>query len=204
VKTGNIGYKRRRQTKQTHIVLFSFDHYIFCRYRASEYPIDIFRLTLPVCSLLTMLCILSGRCERESRAGDVYTIQHYVIKFDSLSFSSTNKTDCHDITVVLLKVALKTLTLHITTYSHEPSFVIQHIGMGQFAGTLIITSPQPKKWFTSVLTFANTLRSEWTPWNLSTYDVERMLSNNLLLLRWYTQHWPLVFPLHNFSILFLS
>jgi hypothetical protein len=46
----------------------------------------------------------------------------YVIKFDSLSFSSTNKTDRHDITDVLLKVASNTLILHITTYSHEPSF----------------------------------------------------------------------------------
>ena len=130
-----------------------------------------------------MLCILSVRCEFDSGSGDVYTIQQNVIKFDSLSFSSTNKTDLHDITDVLLKVALHTLTLHITTYSHEPSFFIQHIGMGQFAGTLIITFPQPKKWFKSVLTFANTLRSEWTPWILSTCDVERKESNNLLLSR---------------------
>ena len=50
--------------------------------------------------------------------GEVYSIQHYVIKFFSclrqvggiflaLPVSSINKTDCHDITEILLKVALK-------------------------------------------------------------------------------------------------
>jgi hypothetical protein len=50
--------------------------------------------------------------------GEVYSIQHYAIKFVSNlrqvgSFlpgtlvSSTHKTDCHDITEILLKVALK-------------------------------------------------------------------------------------------------
>jgi hypothetical protein len=51
----------------------------------------------------------------------VYSIQHYVIKFVSdlrqvggypgTPVSSTNKTDCHDITEILLKVALNTITL---------------------------------------------------------------------------------------------
>ena len=47
---------------------------------------------------------------------EVYSIQHYVIKLSvicdrSVVFSgySTNKTDCHDITEILLKVALITL-----------------------------------------------------------------------------------------------
>jgi hypothetical protein len=50
----------------------------------------------------------------------MYSIQHYVIKFISdlrqvdgflrvLSVSSTNKTDRHDITEILLKVALNTV-----------------------------------------------------------------------------------------------
>jgi hypothetical protein len=54
--------------------------------------------------------------------GDVYTIQHYVIKFVGvlqqvggflwiLRVSSTNNTDHHDITEILLKVALNTITL---------------------------------------------------------------------------------------------
>ena len=49
--------------------------------------------------------------------GEVYSIQHYVIKFISLWFSlgtpmsSTNKTDCHNRTKILLKVALNTITL---------------------------------------------------------------------------------------------
>ena len=51
--------------------------------------------------------------------GDVYLIQHYEIKFVSdlrqvggfLQVSSTCKTDSHDITEILLKVALNTITL---------------------------------------------------------------------------------------------
>ena len=54
---------------------------------------------------------------------EVYSIQLYVIKFvnnlwqvcditrHSTRVSSTNKTDCHDITEILLKVAVNTITL---------------------------------------------------------------------------------------------
>jgi hypothetical protein len=60
-------------------------------------------------------------CEYESHSDEVYSIQHYVIKFDSefvtdLWFSldipvpSTNKTDCHNISEILLKVVLNTIT----------------------------------------------------------------------------------------------
>ena len=60
--------------------------------------------------------------EFESRSDEVYSIQHYVIKFVSdlragrwfspgTLVSSTNKTDCHHITEILTKVVLKTLTL---------------------------------------------------------------------------------------------
>ena len=60
-------------------------------------------------------------CEFESDQGEVYSIQHYVIKFvsDFLEtgqwfspgppVSSTNKTDCHDIAEILLKVTLNTI-----------------------------------------------------------------------------------------------
>ena len=52
--------------------------------------------------------------------GEVYSIQHYVIKFasdllqvggfsPSTPVSSTDKTDRHDITEILLKVALNTI-----------------------------------------------------------------------------------------------
>jgi len=52
--------------------------------------------------------------------GEIYSIQHYVIKFVSdlrqvshfslgTPVSSTNKTDRHDITEILLKVALNTI-----------------------------------------------------------------------------------------------
>ena len=61
--------------------------------------------------------------------GEVYSIQHYVIKFVSnlrqvggflrYSDSSTNKTDRHDITEILLKVALNTINqlIHANQYT---------------------------------------------------------------------------------------
>jgi hypothetical protein len=44
--------------------------------------------------------------------GEMYSIQHDVIKFVNDWFSlvsPTNKTDCHDITEILLKVVLNTI-----------------------------------------------------------------------------------------------
>ena len=57
--------------------------------------------------------------EFESRSGEVYSVQHYVIKFVSnrsvacsrYSVSSTYETDSHDIAELLFKVALNTITL---------------------------------------------------------------------------------------------
>jgi hypothetical protein len=68
----------------------------------------------------------------ESRSCEVYSTQHYVIKFVSdlrqVGFfppvSSTNKTDRHDITVILLKVALNSITL---TPKTEQWFIIPAI-----------------------------------------------------------------------------
>jgi len=68
------------------------------------------------------------RCECESRSGEVYLIQHYVIKFacdlwQGMLFSpgtlvtSTNKTDRHNITEILLKVGLNTTTPHRQKHS---------------------------------------------------------------------------------------
>jgi len=62
--------------------------------------------------------------------GKVYSIQHYLIKFVShlrqaggflrvLPVSSTNKTDRHDITEILLKVALNTITLISSIISYH-------------------------------------------------------------------------------------
>ena len=55
--------------------------------------------------------------------GEVYSIQHYVIKFVSdlkqvngflrELYSSTNKTDRHDTTAILLNVALSTINLNL-------------------------------------------------------------------------------------------
>jgi len=60
---------------------------------------------------------------------EVYSIQHYVIKFGSdlrkvvefspSTVSSTNKTDCHDIAdILLLKVALNTINLDLTFFAY--------------------------------------------------------------------------------------
>ena len=51
--------------------------------------------------------------------GEVYLIQHYVIKCVSDlwhigGFSSSNKTDRHDISEILLKVALNTINLSLS------------------------------------------------------------------------------------------
>ena len=59
--------------------------------------------------------------------GKVYLIQHYVVKFVSYlrqvcgfspgtPVSSINKIDCHDITEILLKVALNTINLSLSQY----------------------------------------------------------------------------------------
>ena len=67
-------------------------------------------------------------------SGEVYLIQHYVIKFVSdlqtgrwfspgTLVSSTNKTDRHDITEILLKVVLNTITLTSNTYTIEIYFL---------------------------------------------------------------------------------
>ena len=61
----------------------------------------------------------------DSRSGEVYSIQHYVIKFvtdlrkvgefsPGIPISSTNKTDRHDIAETLLKVSLNTIALTLT------------------------------------------------------------------------------------------
>jgi len=53
---------------------------------------------------------------KTSHSGEMYSIQHYVLKFVSdlwqiggTPVSSTNKTDLHDIAEILLKVALNTI-----------------------------------------------------------------------------------------------
>jgi hypothetical protein len=64
------------------------------------------------------------------RSGEVYSIQRYVIKFvrdlrqiggffSGISVSSTNKTDCHSITEILLKVALSTISHQISISNDE-------------------------------------------------------------------------------------
>ena len=74
-------------------------------------------LQLPLQSVPITTQIVSSN----SVHGEVHSIQHYVIKFSVFAtgrwvslctpISSTNKTDRHDITEILLKVALNTINL---------------------------------------------------------------------------------------------
>jgi hypothetical protein len=62
--------------------------------------------------------------------GEIYSIQHYVLKIVSdlrgcSPVSSTNKTDRHDIAEILLKVALKTITLTPVPPIHYANHVTQ-------------------------------------------------------------------------------
>ena len=73
-------------------------------------------LQLPMQSVPTTSKVLSSNPDHSG----VYSIQHYVIKFVSdlrTVVSSTNKDDRHDITEILLKVALNIIT-------HNPHFYI--------------------------------------------------------------------------------
>jgi hypothetical protein len=62
-----------------------------------------------------------------ARCSTVHSIKHYVIKFVSdlqwfspgTPISSTNKTDCYDITEILMKVALNTKTKMIIGISRD-------------------------------------------------------------------------------------
>jgi hypothetical protein len=74
-------------------------------------------LQLPVHSVLITINVMSSNLADS----EVYSIQHYLIKFVSNlrwfspvnPVSSTNKTDCQHITEILLKVALSTINQHI-------------------------------------------------------------------------------------------
>ena len=68
--------------------------------------------------------------EFKFHSGGVYSLQHYVIKFvgdlrqmggflQALLFPPPNKTDNHDITEILLKVALNTIILILKQWSSK-------------------------------------------------------------------------------------
>jgi len=64
--------------------------------------------------------ITTNGVSSNSAHGEVYSIQHYVIKLVSdlrqVGGFLTNKTDGHDMTDILLKVALNTITLILNMY----------------------------------------------------------------------------------------
>ena len=79
---------------------------------------------------------------------EVYSIQHLCDKVcqwlttcrwfsPGIPVSSTNKTDCHVITEILLKVVLNTINqTKPTTYPHKPSFCV-HKGLQKLVGSFI-------------------------------------------------------------------
>jgi len=95
-------------------VLFSFGHFIVCP--ASDYTWDCRGRVRMIVAFTTTYAISVYHhwcCEFESGRGT----HHFVIKFLSdlrqigcfSEVSSTNKTDCHDIAEIVLKVALNTI-----------------------------------------------------------------------------------------------
>ena len=75
--------------------------------------------------------------------GEVYSIQYYVIKFVSdlqhvggflwgTPVSSANKTDCHNITGTLLKVALNTKTINLCNVLHFYLWSLHHCVLKTF------------------------------------------------------------------------
>jgi hypothetical protein len=67
--------------------------------------------------------------------GELYTKQHYVIKFvndlfsPSIPASSTNKTDFHNITDILVKVVLNTITSRLIFYKISLKYFNYYLNM---------------------------------------------------------------------------
>jgi hypothetical protein len=68
--------------------------------------------------------------------GDVYLLQHYMIKYVAdlwfslgTPVSFTNKTDCHDTTEILLKVALNTISLAFTDTHCQSKWLYKFMSM---------------------------------------------------------------------------
>ena len=75
-----------------------------------EWQLD---LQLPVQSVPISTKVVSSN----PTDGEVYSIQHYVIKF--VSTPKTNKTDRYDVSEILLKVVLNTMIIILTLYRDD-------------------------------------------------------------------------------------
>ena len=95
-----------------------------------SYRHDLYRMVVGFTMTYAISAYYQSSCEFKSRSGEVYSIQHYVIKFVSdlwqvsgflraLRFPPPNKTDRHDITEIVLKVVLTTITI-----TFNPSILI--------------------------------------------------------------------------------
>jgi hypothetical protein len=86
--------------------------------------------------------------------------------------SSTNKTDCHVITEILLKVVLNTINqTKPTTYPHKPSFCV-HKGLQKLVGSFIdpwLDMMQKSNMAVTAghSTFACVKCDKWETWNVS-------------------------------------
>ena len=66
---------------------------------------------------LWVLTLFMGRCTRYNIMWSSLSVTcNRSVVFSGYSFSSTNKTDCHDITEILLKVVLNTINQNYITY----------------------------------------------------------------------------------------
>ena len=99
--------------------------------RSERYFLPDTNIYIPTTWLWPHVC-LSPLSEFQSRTGEEYSIQHYVINLSvtwfspSTLISSTNYTDRHDIVAILLKVALNTITQPSNQYLSPPMFIVWH------------------------------------------------------------------------------
>jgi hypothetical protein len=115
--TSNLKQNNKSYHKYNVLCVLSFIIYFILRLSWSMFGSWIYNYLFNQCLSPLTLWVWS-------HSDEVYTIQHYVIKFVSdlrqvgsflwlLYDSSTNNTDLHDITEILLKVALSTITLNL-------------------------------------------------------------------------------------------
>ena len=107
--------------------------------------------------------------------GEVYSIQHYVIKFVSefslgTPVSSNNITDCHNITEILLKVMLNTTTPTLKldqagsqTYMYIPCTFMHTIGCLELVPFFVLADSST---YSSIKTASsNSIKKSWKPRN---------------------------------------
>jgi hypothetical protein len=93
--------------------------FLFCAYMYDSSVFQNFKIFIHILLPIQSVPITTDVVSSNHAHGEVYSIQHYVIKFINhrsvvsrgTPVSSTNKTDCDDIAEILLTVALSIITL---------------------------------------------------------------------------------------------